>query len=56
MACVRRGYWLYRGGADSRLRDTILPEISLDWLKANFYKTELELGHCLDKAGLVDFA
>ena len=24
-----------------------LDQESLDWLKTNFYKTELELGHCL---------
>jgi hypothetical protein len=24
-----------------------LPEESVDWLKTNFFKTELELGHCL---------
>ncbi|MFE9007411.1 hypothetical protein ACFYOY_35725 [Streptomyces sp. NPDC007875] len=24
-----------------------LPDASVDWLKTNFFKTELELGHCL---------
>jgi hypothetical protein len=29
------------------LRAGQLGQDALDWLKANFYKTELELGHCL---------
>lgn len=29
------------------LRAGILPEESVEWLKTNFFKTELELGHCL---------
>ena len=29
------------------LRAGILPESAVDWLKSNFFKTELELGHCL---------
>jgi hypothetical protein len=28
MACLRHGYWLYRDGAGSRLRPTIIPEIA----------------------------
>ena len=29
------------------LRASQLDQDALDWLKTNFYKTELELGHCL---------
>src|ERR1039457_180804 len=29
------------------LRAGYLGQDALDWLKTNFYKTELELGHCL---------
>ncbi len=29
------------------LRAGRLDQDALDWLKTNFYKTELELGHCL---------
>ncbi len=29
------------------LRSGELPAASVDWLKSNFFKTELELGHCL---------
>lgn len=29
------------------LRAGFLPEESVGWLKMNFFKTELELGHCL---------
>jgi len=29
------------------LRSGSLPEATVDWIKTNFYKTELELGHCL---------
>jgi hypothetical protein len=29
------------------LRSGELPVSSVDWLKSNFFKTELELGHCL---------
>jgi len=29
------------------LRAGQLDQDALDWLKTNFYKTELELGHCL---------
>jgi hypothetical protein len=29
------------------LRSGELPASSVDWLKSNFFKTELELGHCL---------
>jgi integrase len=29
------------------LRAGVLPEESVEWLKTNFFKTELELGHCL---------
>src|SRR5262249_57640908 len=29
------------------LRSGTLPPESVEWLKANFFKTELELGHCL---------
>ncbi len=33
-------------GADA-LRAGALPTAAVDWLKTNFFKTELELGHCL---------
>ncbi len=29
------------------LRNGQMPQSSIDWLKTNFFKTELELGHCL---------
>jgi integrase len=29
------------------LRSGQMPQSSIDWLKTNFFKTELELGHCL---------
>ncbi len=29
------------------LKSGTLPEEAVDWLKTNFFKTELELGHCL---------
>lgn len=29
------------------LREGALPKSAIDWLKCNFFKTELELGHCL---------
>jgi integrase len=35
------------GPAADELRGGTLPQTSVDWLKANFFKTELELGHCL---------
>jgi site-specific recombinase XerD len=35
------------GPAAEELRAGALPESSVDWLKTNFFKTELELGHCL---------
>lgn len=35
------------GPAAAALRAGALPTASVDWLKANFLETELELGHCL---------
>ncbi|MGF6970814.1 integrase [Paraburkholderia sp. WC7.3g] len=35
------------GPAAEQLRTGALPKASVDWLKCNFFKTELELGHCL---------
>jgi integrase len=35
------------GPIAEQLRSGTLPEASVEWLKANFLKTELELGHCL---------
>jgi len=35
------------GPAADELRNGTLPETSVDWLKTNFFKTELELGRCL---------
>lgn len=35
------------GPAAEQLRSGALPKASVDWLKCNFFKTELELGHCL---------
>jgi hypothetical protein len=35
------------GPAADELRGGTLPHASVDWLKTNFFKTELELGHCL---------
>jgi integrase len=35
------------GPAADELRNGTLPDTSIDWLKTNFFKTELELGHCL---------
>lgn len=35
------------GPAAEQLRSGALPKTSVDWLKCNFFKTELELGHCL---------
>jgi len=35
------------GPLASALRTGQLDQYALDWLKTNFYKTELELGHCL---------
>ncbi|MFB6782884.1 tyrosine-type recombinase/integrase [Streptomyces sp. NPDC056352] len=35
------------GPAAEELRSGILPDTSIDWLKTNFFKTELELGRCL---------
>lgn len=35
------------GPAAERLRAGALPPAEVDWLKTNFLKTELELGHCL---------
>jgi len=29
------------------LRSGCLPQSAVNWLKSNFFKTELELGHCL---------
>jgi integrase len=35
------------GPAAEQLRAGTLPDSAVDWLKTNFFKTELELGHCL---------
>jgi integrase len=35
------------GPAAQELRTGALPPSAVDWLKSNFFKTELELGHCL---------
>jgi len=35
------------GPIAAQLRSGTLPEASVEWLKANFFKTELELGRCL---------
>ena len=35
------------GPAAEELKSGILPAEAVDWLKSNFLKTELELGHCL---------
>ncbi|MBV9384383.1 MAG: site-specific integrase [Streptosporangiaceae bacterium] len=35
------------GPAAEELRNGALPDASIDWLKTNFFKTELELGRCL---------
>jgi len=35
------------GPAAAALRSGELPASTVDWLKTNFFKTELELGHCL---------
>ena len=35
------------GPAADDLRTGALPTSAVDWLKTNFFKTELELGHCL---------
>ena len=35
------------GPCAETLRSGSLPTEAVDWLKANFFKTELELGHCL---------
>lgn len=35
------------GPAPAELRSGSLSDISVDWLKTNFFKTELELGRCL---------
>ncbi|MEU2120096.1 hypothetical protein ABZ567_31670 [Streptomyces sp. NPDC016459] len=35
------------GPAADELRSGTLPDASVDWLKTNFFKTELELGRCL---------
>ena len=38
---------LIAGPLAETLRSRAMPEDSLAWLKANFFRTELELGHCL---------
>jgi integrase len=38
---------LIAGPGAEALRNGALPSSALDWLKCNFFKTELELGHCL---------
>lgn len=35
------------GPAAQIIRNQALPQAAVDWLKSNFLKTELELGHCL---------
>ncbi len=35
------------GPAALDLKSGVLPDEAVHWLKANFFKTELELGHCL---------
>ena len=35
------------GPLAEQIRSGAMPQASLDWLRANFLKTELELGHCL---------
>lgn len=35
------------GPSAEALRSGELPDSTVDWLKTNFFKTELELGHCL---------
>ena len=35
------------GPAAEQLRTGTLPDSAVDWLKTNFFKTELEVGHCL---------
>jgi site-specific recombinase XerD len=35
------------GPCAEELRNGQMPQSSIDWLKTNFFKTELELGHCL---------
>ena len=35
------------GPLAAQLRAGELPSSAVDWLKSNFFKTELELGHCL---------
>jgi integrase len=35
------------GPAAEELKSGALPEAAVDWLQTNFFKTELELGHCL---------
>jgi len=38
---------LIAGPGANLLRSGTLPKSAVDWLKCNFFKTELELGHCL---------
>ncbi|TIQ41844.1 MAG: phage integrase family protein [Mesorhizobium sp.] len=38
---------LIAGPLAETLRSRAMPEDSIAWLKANFFRTELELGHCL---------
>jgi integrase len=35
------------GPCAEALRSGAMPQAAVDWLKTNFFKTELELGHCL---------
>jgi hypothetical protein len=35
------------GPLAAQLRAGSMPQASIDWLKTNFFRTELELGHCL---------
>ena len=34
------------GPLAEQLRTGVLPKASVEWLKTNFFRTELELGHC----------
>lgn len=45
--CILRPGLVIAGPLADTLRTEQLGQDSLDWLKTNFYETELELGHCL---------
>lgn len=44
---VLRDYQAVLGPGAEAVRSGVLSADAIDWLKANFLKTELELGHCL---------